>query len=193
MRDWVGPPEIAATVPSTAGAVNRSSVMTAMRCSEKAQRLSGSRLGEAIEGELGCARPSAYSPIKSIAEEHQMPQWKSKNDLASEWKGACNSHNLDRVLAMYSEKVVFKSPRVCTVSGEAGGILRGKPAVRHYWRRIFQRRPDLEFAVGHVFAGVDSIALEYRAGDQLHGIEFMTLDADGLVSLAVGNDVVAPG
>ena len=45
--------------------------------------------------------------------------------------------------------------------------------------------------MGHVFAGVDSVALEYRVGDRLHGIEFMTLDADDLVSLAVGNDVVS--
>jgi hypothetical protein len=38
-------------------------------------------------------------------------------------------------------------------------------------------RPDLGFAVGYVLAGVDSEALEYRVGDWLHGIEFMTLDA----------------
>jgi hypothetical protein len=41
---------------------------------------------------------------------------------------------------------------------------------------------DPEFAVGHVFAGVDSVALEYRVGDRLHGVEFMTLGADGQVS-----------
>ena len=56
-----------------------------------------------------------------------------------------------------------------------------------------RRRPDLESAVGHVFAGIDSVALEYRVGDWLHGIEFMTLDADGRVSFAVGNDVLPSG
>jgi hypothetical protein len=41
--------------------------------------------------------------------------------------------------------------------------------------------------------GVDGIvALEYRVGDWLHGIEFMTLDASGLVSFAAGNDVLPP-
>ena len=55
-----------------------------------------------------------------------MPQWKSKSDLASEWKAACNSHDLDRILALYSEDVVFKSPRVCTVAGEESGTLRGQ-------------------------------------------------------------------
>jgi hypothetical protein len=41
-------------------------------------------------------------------------------------------------------------------------------------------------------AGVDSVALEYRVGDFLHGIEFMTLDECGLVSFAAGNDVLPP-
>jgi hypothetical protein len=44
--------------------------------------------------------------------------------------------------------------------------------------------------VDHVFAGVDSVALEYRFAHGLHGIEIMTVDADGLVTFAVGNDVV---
>ena len=49
----------------------------------------------------------------------------------------------------------------------------------------------MEFAVGHVFAGVDNVALEYRVGDWPHGIEFMTLDGKGLFSFAAGNDAGA--
>jgi SnoaL-like domain len=112
------------------------------------------------------------------------------NELAAEWKEACNSHDLERIVALYSEDVIFKSPRVRTVSGEESGILRGKSTVRDYWRKILERRPDLDCAVGHVFAGVDSVALEYRFAHGLHGIEFMTVDADGLVTFAVGNDLV---
>jgi SnoaL-like domain len=85
----------------------------------------------------------------------------------------------------YTGKTSFSNlPPVRTVSGEESGILRGKSAVRDYWRRILKLRPDLDCAVGHVFAGVDSVALEYRFANGLHGIEFMTVDADGLVSFA---------
>jgi predicted ester cyclase len=109
--------------------------------------------------------------------------------FAAKWRETCNSRDLDCIMALYSEAVVFKSPRVRTVSGEPGGTLHGRSAVRDYWQKIFEKRPDLAFAVERVFAGVDSIALEYRVGD-LRGIEFMTLDADGKVSFAVGNDLV---
>ena len=110
--------------------------------------------------------------------------------FAAKWRDACNSHDLDRILALYSETIVFKSPRVRATSGEESGTLHGKVAVRDYWRGIFEKRPDLTFAVGKVYAGVDSIALEYRVGNHLHGIEFMTLDGDGLISFAAGNDGV---
>ena len=109
--------------------------------------------------------------------------------FAVKWRDACNSRDLDRITALYSEDVVFKSPRVRTVSGEPSATLTGKDAVRDYWRKILERRPDLRFEIGQVFVGADSIALEYRVGD-LHGIEFMTLDGNSLISFAVGNDAV---
>jgi hypothetical protein len=49
-------------------------------------------------------------------------------------------------------------------------------------------RPDLTIMVEQVFAGVDSVALEYHIGD-LRGIEFMTLDSNGLICFAAGNDL----
>jgi ketosteroid isomerase-like protein len=114
---------------------------------------------------------------------------KDARAFAVQWRDACNSHDLDRITAFYSEDVVFKSPRVRTVSGEPSGILTGKATVRDYWRKILERRPDLCFEIGQVFAGADSIALEYHVGD-VHGIEFMTLDGAGLVSFASGNDAI---
>lgn len=107
--------------------------------------------------------------------------------FSAKWRDACNSHNLDRIMALYCENIVFKSPRVPAVSAESSGILHGKAAVRDYWQKILARRPDLTFEIGQIFVGVDSIALEYRVGD-IHGIEFMTLDNEGLISFAAGND-----
>ena len=118
-----------------------------------------------------------------------MKQMTDTRAFAEKWKAACNSHDLDRISALYSETVVFKSPRVCAIAGEDSGTLHGKAAVRDYWQKILEKRPDLTFSVGQIFAGVGSIALEYRVGDRLHGIEFMMLDTDGLISFAAGNDI----
>jgi hypothetical protein len=109
--------------------------------------------------------------------------------FADKWRETCNSHDPDRIAALYSQDVVFKSPRVRTIAGEPSGTLHGRPAVRDYWRQILGKRPDLAFTVERVFADIDSVALEYRVGE-LRGIEFMTLDADGKISFAAGNDLV---
>jgi len=108
--------------------------------------------------------------------------------FADKWKETCNSRDPDRISALYSQDIVFKSPRVCTIADEPSGILRGRDAVRDYWRQILEKRPHLTFAVERVFAGIDSIALEYRVG-ALRGVEFMTLDAGGKISFAAGNDL----
>jgi ketosteroid isomerase-like protein len=111
-------------------------------------------------------------------------------ESADRWKAACNSHDLDRIMALYSETIVFKSPRVSTISDEPSGTLYGKAAVRDYWRRIFEKHPGLTFDIAQIFSGVDSIALEYWVGDHLRGIEFMMLNDDGLISFAAGNDSI---
>jgi hypothetical protein len=66
----------------------------------------------------------------------------------------------------------------------------GSQELERIFNPLFTTKSGGMGTVGHVFAGVDSIALEYRFANGLHGIEFMTLNADGLASLAVGNDVV---
>ena len=114
------------------------------------------------------------------------------HSLARAWKDACNSHDLQRIVALYSDDVVFKSPRIAVFLGGEDRTLYGKGAVREYWAKILDARPALKFETGLVFAGVDTVAIEYRLGNRLHGIEFMVVNEAGLVSFAAGNDVVGP-
>jgi len=115
---------------------------------------------------------------------------KSKRDFVTELTDAWNSHDVEKIAALYSEDVVFKSPRVATLMGQANGTIQGKAAVREYWREILKRNPQLRFAIGHAFAGVDTFAVEYRVGNQLRGFEFMILNDRGLVQFAAGNDAL---
>ncbi len=117
-----------------------------------------------------------------------MAKWKDKRAVGRDWCLACNSRDPDRIAALYSERVVYRSPRVPLVVKCYTGILNGRTSVREYWQRLLDRPDPLRFEVLNVFAGIDSVALEYRTNARFRGIEFMMLDARGLISFAVGND-----
>ena len=82
--------------------------------------------------------------------------------FAQEWIEAWNSHDLDRILAHYSEDFVMSSPRIALLAGEASGVLRGKPAIADYWEKALAAAPDLHFELLETFAGADCVVLRYR-------------------------------
>ena len=54
--------------------------------------------------------------------------------FASEWIDAWNAHDLERILSHYTDDFTMSSPRIAVVAGEPSGILRGKDAIRAYWK-----------------------------------------------------------
>ena len=82
--------------------------------------------------------------------------------FAAEWLAAWKSHDLDRVLAHYSDDFEMSSPFIVELIGEASGKLAGKDAVRPYWTKGLRTAPPLRFELEGVFAGVDSITIAYR-------------------------------
>ena len=88
--------------------------------------------------------------------------------FAADWIGSWNAHDLDAVLAHYSEDFEMSSPYIVSLAGEASGTLRGKPAVRAYWSKALGLLPDLHFELLTVLVGVRSVTLYYRsAGSRL--------------------------
>ena len=65
---------------------------------------------------------------------------------------------------------------------KSGGTVRGRTALRQYWRTALDGNPELHFELLAVYAGIDTIALHYR--NQLGGlvIEVLTFE-DGLVAV----------
>ncbi|MGV3618431.1 MAG: nuclear transport factor 2 family protein [Fimbriimonas sp.] len=82
--------------------------------------------------------------------------------FAREWIEAWNRHDLERVLAHYTEDFTMSSPLIAKVAGEASGRLRGKARVRAYWEKALAGIPDLRFELLEVFTGADSVTLYYR-------------------------------
>ena len=82
--------------------------------------------------------------------------------FARDWVAAWNAHDIERVLAHYSEEVEFRSPFIAAFAGEASGRLLGKAALRAYWRTALARLPDLRFELLDVLVGAQSLTLSYR-------------------------------
>jgi hypothetical protein len=57
------------------------------------------------------------------------------------------------------------------------GVVRGKPALRHYWTVALARIPDLRFTVESVYQGIDTVVIAYRNQDD--GLVSEVLKFDG--------------
>jgi uncharacterized protein YjiS (DUF1127 family)/ketosteroid isomerase-like protein len=98
--------------------------------------------------------------------------------FAESWIGAWNRHDLDAVLAHYSDDFEFSSPLISQFAGEASGRLRGKAAMLAYWQTGLSSLPDLRFELVDVLAGVDGLLILYR-GHRGLSAEVFEFDANG--------------
>ncbi|WP_374089869.1 nuclear transport factor 2 family protein [Methylomicrobium lacus] len=83
--------------------------------------------------------------------------------FAHDWIDSWNSHDIDRILAHYSNQFEMSSPIIAQIAGEPSGTLQGKEAVGAYWRKALALIPDLRFELLALLTGVDSITLYYRS------------------------------
>ena len=105
--------------------------------------------------------------------------------FAGQWEADWNSHDLERVLAHYTDDVVFVSPRIVQFVGDPSGEVRGKEALRAYWSRGLELLPDLRFTVDDVRASVDTVVINYRNEKGQSVAEVLTF-RDGLICRGMG-------
>lgn len=106
--------------------------------------------------------------------------------FADEWIAAWNAHDLERILAHYTDDFEMASPVIAQLMNEPSGILRGKAAIRAYWARALAQHPYLHFELIQVFAGAGSVTLTYR-GHRGLGAEVFWFDADLKVARAAAH------
>jgi ketosteroid isomerase-like protein len=107
--------------------------------------------------------------------------------FAEEWAAAWNAHDLDRVLAHYSDDFEMTSPFIVRMLDEPTGTLTGKHRVAAYWRRALERMPGLRFEVLDVFAGIDSVVIHYKSVLGLRACEVFQFDGQGKVRRATAH------
>jgi len=99
--------------------------------------------------------------------------------FAIEWEAAWNSHSLDRILAHYSEDVIFRSQKAMRLVGS--GELRDKDSLRAYWAAALLNQPDLSFVVVDVLHGYGMIVITYRNQHNVLAAETLRFGSDGMV------------
>jgi ketosteroid isomerase-like protein len=102
-------------------------------------------------------------------------------EFAEGWIAAWNAHDLDAVLAHFRDDFEFSSPLISQFAKEASGRLKGKDAVRAYWRVGLVRLPTLHFELVDVLVGVDTLLILYR-GHRGLSAEVFEFDAGGLAA-----------
>ena len=98
--------------------------------------------------------------------------------FAAEWIATWNSHDLDRILAHYTDDFEMCSPLIVERVGEASGCLRGKQKVGAYWKIGLAASPPLRFELIDVFTGVGSLTIYYRSVGRSVATEVLEFDGD---------------
>ena len=105
--------------------------------------------------------------------------------FAAEWIEAWNAHDLDAILAHYSDSVVFHSPRIALVVNEKIDFVAGKPALARYWGKALASAKDLHFTFDRLYVGSDSLTIAYRNHRGQNASETFVFDAAGLVKESI--------
>ncbi|KPL66999.1 hypothetical protein SZ64_02150 [Erythrobacter sp. SG61-1L] len=95
------------------------------------------------------------------------------------WTAAWNAHDVDAVLDLFHDDVVFTSPLAARVVPESGGVIRGKDALRDYWTAALAERPGLQFELTGIQAGIDSLLIVFRHPGGPERVDLLRL-RDGL-------------
>lgn len=105
--------------------------------------------------------------------------------FAAEWVAAWNAHDIEAVLAHYTDDFTMTTPMIKNLLGIPSGTLQGKPAVGNYWRAALRKIPDLQFSIIETTCGVDTVSIYYDAVLGRRAIETFFFNAEGKVCKAL--------
>ena len=98
------------------------------------------------------------------------------DELAAIHSAAWNAHDLERILGHYADDFTMSSPLIVQRGFDPSGTLRGKDAVRPYWRAGLDAAQDLHFTHEATFVGPSSIAILYTNQVGRRTVEVLIMD-----------------
>jgi len=112
---------------------------------------------------------------------HSSSQAKKASEFAASWVEAWNSCDLDRIVAHYSDDVVYSSPLVRSIGGGNSNSIRGLVALRNYFSAALRKFPSLHFRLRAVYAGDEAVILLHDSVDGLVAGEKLKLNKKGQI------------
>ena len=97
--------------------------------------------------------------------------------IAQEWIGSWNRHDLDAIMAHYAEKIEFTSPLIAKRLENPSGTIKDRKELRSYFEQGLAAYPDLNFELLQLLIGVNSVTLYYRSVKDLLAAEVMILNS----------------
>jgi ketosteroid isomerase-like protein len=81
--------------------------------------------------------------------------------IALAWFAAFNAHDLERLLELYHDDAIHYSPKLKLRQPATNGLIKGKDALRNWWRDSFNRLPTLHYEVITLTANDERVFMEY--------------------------------
>lgn len=105
--------------------------------------------------------------------------------FAERWLAAWNSHDLNRILALYAADALIRTPRAASWDPSTGGIVQGLANVRRYWSAALEASPNLRLELDSVLTSVGGGTILYRNHRSEFVAETVAFDEAGLIEAAV--------
>ena len=109
--------------------------------------------------------------------------------IAHQWFDAFNQHDLEKLLSLYDENAEHYSPKLKVRQPATNGLIKGKSALRAWWRDSFDRLPSLQYEVVRLTPYQDRVFMEYirhvEGEEDLHVGEMLEIDHNKIVRSSV--------
>ena len=82
--------------------------------------------------------------------------------IALNWISAFNEHDLEKLLALYSEDAIHFSPKLKLRQPETNGWVKGKSTLKDWWADAFSRLPSLHYQLQNLIINDEQVLMEYK-------------------------------
>jgi ketosteroid isomerase-like protein len=86
----------------------------------------------------------------------------SNKEIAHKWFEAFNQHDLESLLSLYDENAIHFSPKLVVKHPETEGLIKGKSALRKWWKESFENLPSLKYFPELIISEEENVFMKYK-------------------------------